>query len=288
MAAPGEPIQHISDTAFWAAAFRARETERPNALFRDPFAARLAAERGPDVIESFPNGAQNEWAWISRTVLFDRLINEEIASGVDLVLNLAAGLDARPYRLELPSELRWIEADLPPVLEYKSNLLKGDRPRCHLERVAVDLADDAARRTLFSRVAGECQNGLIITEGLLIYLQPAAVETLASDLAATPGFRVWVTDLATPALLRILQKHIGGPLARAGAPLRFAPDQGPRFFERFGWSVADANSMLKAAARLGRLRLWLRLLAMLPDTGGRNPRQPWSGVCRLRRAAGAV
>ena len=36
-------IRHISDTARWAAIYRARETERPNAVFRDPLARRKIA-----------------------------------------------------------------------------------------------------------------------------------------------------------------------------------------------------------------------------------------------------
>ena len=42
-------VRNISDTAMWAAAYRARETERPGALFRDPFAKRLAGPRGEQI-----------------------------------------------------------------------------------------------------------------------------------------------------------------------------------------------------------------------------------------------
>ncbi len=45
-------VQNISDTARWAAVFRARETERPDALFRDPYARRLAGERGFQIVEN--------------------------------------------------------------------------------------------------------------------------------------------------------------------------------------------------------------------------------------------
>ena len=39
-------IDNISDTARWVAVYRAQETARPDAIFRDPFAERLAGERG--------------------------------------------------------------------------------------------------------------------------------------------------------------------------------------------------------------------------------------------------
>ena len=48
---------------------------------------------------------------------------------VDAVLNLAAGLDTRPYRLELAATLRWIEADLPGINESKAQALAGEKPR---------------------------------------------------------------------------------------------------------------------------------------------------------------
>ena len=39
------PIRHISDTALWVAVYRAEESERADAVFRDPYARRLLADR---------------------------------------------------------------------------------------------------------------------------------------------------------------------------------------------------------------------------------------------------
>lgn len=47
-------IQNVPDTAFMAAAYRAIESERPDALFRDPLADKLAGERGREIIASLP------------------------------------------------------------------------------------------------------------------------------------------------------------------------------------------------------------------------------------------
>src|SRR5262245_51112998 len=126
-------IRDISDTARWAAVYRARETERPDALFRDPFARRLAGERGEQIAVSMPFSEKSTWAWITRTYLFDQFINEQIEQGVDMVVNLAAGLDARPYRLKLPPALQWIEVDLPELVSYKENVLANDKATCALE-----------------------------------------------------------------------------------------------------------------------------------------------------------
>src|SRR5688572_27826687 len=91
-AAPEPLIRGISDTALWAAVYRARESERPDALFRDPYARRLAGERGQRIAESMGKRHQQEWAWMARTLVFDRLLQGELARGADVVANLAAGL----------------------------------------------------------------------------------------------------------------------------------------------------------------------------------------------------
>src|SRR5947199_319646 len=96
----------------------------------------------------------------------------------------AAGLDARPYRMSLPASLKWIEVDLPEILTYKEDILKGERPNCVLERVRLDLLNVDARRALLEQVGRRARRALIITEGLLIYLTPAEVAALARPLAS--------------------------------------------------------------------------------------------------------
>src|SRR5438093_13228736 len=92
------------------------ESERPDALFRDPYARKLAGERGERILASLPKGRAWAWPMIVRTAVLDELILRTIERDrVDTVLNLAAGLDTRPYRLPLPPTLRWLEAGPPHV-----------------------------------------------------------------------------------------------------------------------------------------------------------------------------
>ena len=278
-----EPVvRNISDTARWVAIYRARETERPNPLFTDPYARVLADERGERIAAAIPNLAGSDWPFIVRTYLFDRLISDEVKRGTDTVLNLAAGLDARPYRMDLPHSLTWIEVDLPELLEYKSAVLANETPRCTVERIALDLAKLEERRALFRRVSATASRTLIICEGLLIYLSDEAVATLARDLAATSGFETWLVDLASPGLLQMMQRRMGDMVKAGGAPFVFAPAEGPSFFERHGWKASDVESLFDTAARLGRLPWMLRLMRLLPQSTG--PNRIWSGVCRLQRS----
>jgi methyltransferase (TIGR00027 family) len=284
MSPPASPIRNISDTARWVAVYRAQETQRPDAQFRDPFASRLAGERGREIAESMPFAAKASWSFVARTWLVDRYIAEGIARGADLVINLAAGLDARPYRMPLPASLRWVEIDLPEILDYKTGLLQEEKPACALERVKLDLADAGARREVFSRLARGVRRAVIVTEGLLVYLTADAVESLAADLAASPPFREWIIDLSSPALLRMLEKNMGASLDQAGAPLRFAPVEGPEFFASRGWKPRDVGSILHTAARLNRLPFFLSLVSRISSPRFQAAR-PWSAVCRLEREA---
>jgi methyltransferase (TIGR00027 family) len=278
-------IRNISDTARWAAVYRARECDRPDALFRDPFARRLAGERGEQIAQKIKFGTIHTWSWATRTYLFDRFISEQIQQGIDMVINLAAGLDARPFRMTLPSSLRWIEVDLPELLTYKEETLGNEKSACALERVRLDLADVKARRDLFEQLGSKANKALIISEGLLMYLSAEEVGSLAEDLATPRSFQRWILDLASPGLLRKLQQNMGGPLNQAGAPLKFAPAEGPEFFTPFGWTPIEVRSLLKTAARLKRLPLWMRLLALLPESTGAQGSRPWSGICLLGKSA---
>jgi methyltransferase (TIGR00027 family) len=283
MAGSHRPIRDIADTAWWTAVYRARESERTDALFRDPFARRLAGERGAEIWEAAERQKKSEWSMAARTLLFDRLILDHVRKGADMIVSLAAGLDARPYRLDLPRSLAWVEVDLPDLLEYKASVLAGENPVCVVERIPLDLADAGARRDLFARLGRRAERPLVVSEGLLIYLERDAVGSLARDLAAAPGFRKWILDLVSPGLLSLMRKNLGEQLTRAGAPLEFGPEEGPGFFSPYGWDAVDVRSLLKAGARAGRLPLLMRLVAMFPEPTDRLGSRPWSGVCVMEK-----
>jgi methyltransferase (TIGR00027 family) len=279
----GQSLRNISDTALWVAVYRARETERPNALFHDPFARKLAGARGEKIAQELEKAQRYEWPYVARTLRFDQIILEQVKQGADLVINLAAGLDTRPYRMELPASLYWVEVDLPGMIDYKERILNGEKPRCGLERVTLDLADVSARRELFQRLGNSSKKALILTEGLLVYLSREENATLAQDLAAQSSFREWAIDLCSPGLLKMLQQNLSA-LEKAGSPLKFGPEEGPGFFTSFGWNPVEVYSMLKTAAKVKRLPFGLRLVALLPESSGRQGPRPWGGVVRLTRA----
>jgi methyltransferase (TIGR00027 family) len=283
MANPEGPlIRNISDTALWVAVYRARETERQGALFQDPFARKLAGERGEQIAKGMEAGQRYEWPYIARTVRFDQIVSEQIKQGTDTVINLAAGLDTRPYRMDLPASLQWVEVDLPAMIDYKEQILAGEKPRCALERIRLDLSDVSSRRAMFQKLGRNAGKVLVLTEGLLVYLTREEVSALGRDLAAQSNFRDWAIDLCSPGLLKMLQKNLAA-LKDAGSPLKFGPEEGPDFFTAFGWKAVEVYSMLKTAAGIKRLPFFLRLMALLPESNGRQGSRPWGAVCHLTR-----
>lgn len=279
-------VEHISDTARWVAVYRAMETERPDAHFRDPYARRLAGAQGEAIVRSIRGGKAMSWAMVVRTVVLDEMILRAVSRGADLVLNLAAGLDTRPYRLDLPRALRWVEVDLPGISDYKEEQLRGEVPRCGLERVRLDLTDLAARRALFGRLGGEARQVAVVTEGLLAYLTPEQVAGLATDLHAPPTFARWMTELASPWILKYMKRKYRKITGNAGtAPMHFGPAEGPAFFRPYGWAVAEERSMLDEARRLHRQMplAWLMRLTWITEKQ-REKAQRISQIIELVRA----
>jgi methyltransferase (TIGR00027 family) len=281
------PIQNVSDTARWVAVYRAMETERPDAIFRDQFADRLAGERGRQIVSEMKRGRQMAWAMIVRTAVFDEMIMDRVRNhGVDTVINLAAGLDARAWRLPLPPNLQWFDIDLPAMTEYKATAMRGETPKCRYEAIPADLANPAERDEVLRRVAGVARTALVVTEGLLIYLEDEQVASLAKSLHAQPSIRWWITDLATPMLLQIMQRMWGKSVEAGRAPFRFAPADSAAFFAPVGWREIEFRSGMDEARRLDReMRfMWLfRLLNHLSPSRRREKIRKMSGYALFER-----
>lgn len=278
MAAP--LITNVSDTARWVAAYRAAETARADRLFDDPLAQKLAGVRGYAIAEQAPVNMGKGWPIVMRTKVIDDLVGQSVAAGTDLIVNLAAGFDTRPYRLALPPSLRWVEADLPDMVAEKEAPLSDLIPRCHLTRIGIDLSNAAARVDLFQQLGEAARRVLVITEGLLVYLDPENVSDFTRDLAGMPHLAEWVADLTSPWVVQRLTKSFKGGLAQA--PMKFAPADGVAFFERRGWRALDIVSLFHEAVRHRRVPALLRLAARItPRPNPRQPRGPWAAVVRF-------
>ncbi len=228
----GSEISSVADTALWVATLRAEEGKRPDAVFRDPLGALLAGARGRMIADSMPRSAVVAWGLVVRTSAIDLLIDEALATGIDCVVNLGAGLDTRPYRMRLPADLRWIEIDFPKIVELKTSALIEHEPACRVERVGLDLLDRASRKAILEKFGSETKNALLIAEGVIPYFSNDDAAGLAKELYAIASFRHWILDFdnaGTRPMPREWEKRL------RAAPFLFQVDDWFDFFRKFGW-----------------------------------------------------
>jgi methyltransferase (TIGR00027 family) len=244
-------IENVSDTAFWVAHYRASETKRADALFRDPLAGILAGDRGEKIARAMPASHWFSWSVVMRTCIIDDFIQWAIEHRADTVLNLGAGLDTRPYRMDLPESLVWIEADYPHVLEFKEERLAGEKPRCQLERVKADLSNETERRRMLASVDARASNVVVLTEGVMPYLSEEEVSSLANDLRSLKHVRYWIAEYHSPVIVKYGNR---GPMRRRmrNAPFKFAPEDWFGFFQKLGWRSREARYLMEEAKRLKR------------------------------------
>lgn len=224
------PIENVSDTARWVAVYRAMETARPDAIFRDPYANRLGGARGREIVREMKQGHQMAWAVIVRTAVLDEL--------------------------------------------------------SRYEAIPADLTDEATRDALLRRLAGVARTALVITEGLLIYLEPEQAASLARALHAQPSIRWWTTDVASPMLLEWMRRSWGRKVAAGNAPFRFAPADSAVWFAAVGWQELQFRSAMEEARRLHRemRMMWLwRLLHRFAPRARRESYSRLSGCLLLER-----
>lgn len=270
-------IQDVSDTAFMVAVYRAMESEKTDPLFRDPLAAKLAGAHGREIVKNLPRSSRfGHWLVVIRTCIIDDLIRRALETGVDTILNLGAGLDTRPYRMDLPKTLKWIEVDFPRIVDLKEQRLSEETPRCALRRVRLDLADSAARRRLFAEIAAKSQKTLVLTEGVIPYLSNDAVAALADDLRTISVFRYWITDyLSLPA--RRHRARMEKKMKMENAPFKFDPEDYFGFLKAHGWQAQDIRYIAEEAERLKRppslpvlFRLWIGVTSLIAGNNRRN------------------
>jgi methyltransferase (TIGR00027 family) len=243
-------INNVSDTALWIAAYRARESEREDAVFKDALAKKLAGERGFEMADSTPGTKAMAFVTVIRTSAIDRLVMNAIKEGVDTVINLGAGLDTRPYRMQLPAQLQWIEIDLQNIIDYKTKMLQHDKPSCILKRIVLDLSNETERENVFKNINDTSKKALVITEGVIPYLKKEQALNISKSLVAYPSFKYWIMDFKQGRMrswrVKKLKKHL------KKTPLQFDDPDPIKFFGETGWRVKEKIFILDEADRINR------------------------------------
>jgi methyltransferase (TIGR00027 family) len=224
------------------AACRALESESPDGFVQDPFAARLAGERGMAILNALPRPEMLRFGIGVRSHFLDELLLDALASKrIDTVLSLGCGLDTRPWRLDLPENLRWIEVDFTDMLDYKDSLMSDVTPRCRRERITADLNDKAQRRAVYAAVGPA--PALMITEGLLMYLPAATVEALTTEVSQECGIADWISDINSSAFNKAINMNLAS-VRNVQAADCLAGEQIIALAYRQGWRTAARRSYL--------------------------------------------
>jgi methyltransferase (TIGR00027 family) len=245
MSSTSGEITHVSDTALMVAACRAYESGLEDAFFRDPFAARLAGERGVAILNGVQHAGLLRFGLAIRTRFVDELLLESLVRhGITVVLSVGCGLDTRPWRLALPPDLRWVEIDFADVLDYKDRLMSGEIPHCRRERLTADLNDPAGRHVVY-QAAGRGP-ALMITEGVLMYLPAATVEALAVESRDQSSVVNWISDISTTDF----GKALGGGdtmkfIRHVQANDALKGEQILAVLERHGWTTEAIRSYIR-------------------------------------------
>jgi methyltransferase (TIGR00027 family) len=191
---PAEEINAVGWTAFGVAWTRARESVRADRLFDDPLAAEFIAAVAPYAPTEIPpiDGPEQDGFlhlladFIAiRTRFFDDFFAEAAEAGARQLVILAAGLDARAYRLDWPERTTVFEVDQPVLLRFKQRVLdaSGQGPNCARVTVGADLREDWLP---LLRAAGLRTDEPIAwsAEGLLPYLGNDGAQRLLRELTA--------------------------------------------------------------------------------------------------------
>lgn len=190
--------ESVGSTALGVAAARAAETESENPLIRDPFARMFvdAAGRGMWTLTADsrltaelddPELRMHRQVMIDfmavRTAFFDKFFLGAAEAGVRQMVILAAGLDARAWRLRWPDGVTVYELDQPKVLEFKAATLhrQDARPACSRVSVPIDLRQDWPT-ALTAAGFDPSQPSAWSAEGLLRYLPASAQDLLVERI----------------------------------------------------------------------------------------------------------
>lgn len=239
MTAGHPPGQAVADTGVLVAAIRAEENRRPDRLFTDPFAQRLAGESGQRMLAEAVaiSGDRSTRQIVVRTRFWDEALLASVPP-VEQVVILAAGLDARAYRLPWPDGTTVFELDQPAVIAAKADVLADDQPRCRRVAIGVDLTKDWTD-TLRSNGFDPMTPAVWLIEGLLQYLDEDAVHTVFErvDALSAPG-SVLLYDIVGKTLLdSVMLTAVREQMARNGAPWLFGTDSPEQLCESLGWSA---------------------------------------------------
>src|ERR1700754_295140 len=223
----------VGQSALGVARARAAEATSELPLFSDPYAQLFldaATERGwrqppPYMVERICSISGYA---ASRTKWFDEYFIAAGANGIEQAVILAAGLDARAWRLPWVDGSTVYEIDQPKVLAFKAETLRAHdaAPAARYVPVPVDLRQDWPKALVEARF-DPAEPTAWAGEGLLPYLPADAQDLLFERIAelSASGSRIGVESFSTGFFVRDYLVSCRGKMRRLREEAGEDPDQ---------------------------------------------------------------
>jgi O-methyltransferase involved in polyketide biosynthesis len=187
---------------------------------RDPWAEEAMRHIDYDISKQYKGvGSWSLWSNIGCTIVatraatFDLLTTRYLADHPDaIVLQVGCGMDSRAFRVDPPASVQWFDVDYPDVIDLRRQLFPQ---RDAYRMIGAPLADlrwlDEVPRD---------RPGLLIAEGVLMYLSEAEVKALLNAVVAHFPSGQMIFDVVHPLILKRVGSNVGG----TGATYKWALD----------------------------------------------------------------
>ncbi len=219
----------------WVASMRATEAARPDRLHNDPLAAAVVASAAEQIPPAPPGAAE---FMAVRTRFYDNFV---LSADASQVVVLAAGLDARAFRLPWPADVRLFELDLPELLDFKATLIADAAlvAACSRVVVPIDLRDGWPAALTAAGFSPERPTAWI-AEGLLQYLTEPDKKRLLDAISALsePGSRFAFDHMGTSADGREAVVDALARIRGMGAEFVATVDDPALWLAAHGWTVS--------------------------------------------------
>jgi methyltransferase (TIGR00027 family) len=244
----------LGATSQWTAAARAKESQRSDRLFSDPYASALAGTEGVRLLSDLERAGNHSVYLAIRTRFFDDFALS-VAHFLHQIVILAAGMDTRAFRLSWPPGTTIFELDRREVLAHKDRILREREatPSCDRRVVLADL-EEPWQGFLHAGGFDASAPALFLVEGLTPYLSLDRVMSLFAQISdmAKVGSHLGVDFVGQSFLDSPSTRTYLSRLSSYGIPWQFGTDDPGQFLEKFGWH-ATATLPGEPEANWGRL-----------------------------------